>query len=660
MFDKVLVANRGEIAKRIITTAKALGYRTVAVYSEPDSQSPHVSLADEAVCLGAGAASDSYLNIDNILKAARMTEANAIHPGYGFLSENSAFAEACQLEGIIFIGPNTSAIELMGSKRAAKEAMITAGVPCIPGYEGKDQSDSVLIDAANDIGFPLMVKASAGGGGRGMRIVEAASDLAGAIKSARSEALNAFGSDELILEKALRACRHIEIQIFADNHNNVVHLGERDCSMQRRHQKVIEEAPSPVMTPELRDSMGKAAIAAARACNYQGAGTVEFLLDQHNEFYFLEMNTRLQVEHPVTELITGYDLVEWQLRVAAGEPLPRTQDQLTINGHAIEVRLYAEDPANNFMPQTGEIALWQPASHDDQTGEAYSGVRVDSGIQEGNTVNAFYDPMLAKFITWGENREQARRRLVRLVQDSHLLGLRDNRSFLSELLQSDTFIQGQTTTDFIETEFTANPSLSVQEVSNNEWMLAALLLSHGIENDNSRLQTSMIGERQLSLGCGDVKKICRIQQMDSHQFCLQLDDTVSIFHVISTDDNQLCYQLNNVRQTITFHKSKANGFSYSLWLASAQGNLHFHDLTFQTSQNEKAGSNKVLASMDGVVIDVLFSEGQTVKQGEVVAIIEAMKMEHPLKAGVDGKIRQIFASPGDQVKGRQLLIEVEE
>lgn len=441
MFNKVLVANRGEIAQRIIATAKALEYRTVAVYSEPDKKAPHVRLADEAVFLGSGTASDSYLNIEKILHAARITQSDAIHPGYGFLSENSNFAHNCSEQGITFIGPDSTAIELMGSKRAAKEAMLAAKVPCVPGYEGKDQNDATLIDAAERIGYPIMVKASAGGGGRGMRIVNEASELSSAIKSARSEASSAFGSDELILEKALTSVRHIEIQIFADTHGNVIHLGERDCSMQRRHQKVIEEAPSPALTPELRESIGQAAISVAKACNYVGAGTVEFLLTQENEFYFLEMNTRLQVEHPVTELVTSLDLVEWQLRIAAGEKLPRTQDQITTRGHAIEVRLYAEDPANGFMPQTGTISLWQPALTDSASGEAYPGVRVDSGIQEGSEVSAYYDPMLAKFIAWGENREQARRRLLRLVQDSHLLGLRDNRSFLSALLTSDTFIE---------------------------------------------------------------------------------------------------------------------------------------------------------------------------------------------------------------------------
>ncbi len=330
MFHKVLVANRGEIARRVIASAKSLGYRTVAVYSEPDCDAPHVRLADEAVCIGKGLASDSYLNINKLLHAARITGSDSIHPGYGFLSENPEFAETCNEQGLVFIGPDSKSIELMGSKRAAKEVMLASNVPCIPGYEGKEQSDAALTSAAESIGYPIMVKASAGGGGRGMRVVNHTSELEGALKSARSEAASAFGCDELILEKALTSVRHIEIQVFADTHGNTIHLGERDCSMQRRHQKVIEEAPSPAMTPELRELMGQAAISAAKACHYVGAGTVEFLLTSENEFYFLEMNTRLQVEHPVTELVTHLDLVEWQLRVAAGEKLPLTQDQIQL------------------------------------------------------------------------------------------------------------------------------------------------------------------------------------------------------------------------------------------------------------------------------------------------------------------------------------------
>ena len=384
---KILIANRGEIAVRVIRTARSLGYRTVAVYSEADAGALHVDVADEAVCIGAAPVGDSYLRSDKILQAAQLTSADDVHPGYGFLSENAGFAEACAEAGLVFIGPDAEAINLMGSKRLSKVAMIEAGVPCIPGYQDAEQSDDVLLKEAERIGFPLMIKASAGGGGRGMRLAHDASELPEQIRTARSEAESAFGSGELILERAVLQPRHIEIQVFADRHGNAVYLGERDCSIQRRHQKVVEEAPSPFVDPDLRQRMGEAAVNAAKACNYCGAGTVEFLVDEDKNFYFLEMNTRLQVEHPVTELITGQDLVAWQLKVASGEKLPLSQDEITLTGHAVEVRLYAEDPRNNFMPQTGRVEYWHYPERE--------GFRMDHGIQCGQLVSPHYDPMLA-------------------------------------------------------------------------------------------------------------------------------------------------------------------------------------------------------------------------------------------------------------------------
>ncbi|MBT7759614.1 MAG: ATP-grasp domain-containing protein, partial [Rhodospirillaceae bacterium] len=380
-FESILVANRGEIAVRVMSTAQSLGYRAIAVYSEADAQAPHVQMADDAVLIGPAPVGESYLDMARILKAAKASGAQAIHPGYGFLAENASFAQACEDAGLVFIGPGVEAIDLMGNKAAAKRRMIDADVPCVPGYEGDDQSDEAMIREANNIGFPLMVKAAAGGGGRGMRLVEQSGDVADALAAARSEALNAFGSDELILERAIIRPRHVEVQVFADSHGNVIHLGERDCSVQRRHQKVVEEAPCPVMTPDLRARMGAAAVEAARSIAYRGAGTVEFLLDGNGEFYFLEMNTRLQVEHPVTELITGLDLVALQIQVAEGRELGLNQDDITLNGHAIEVRLYAEDPAQDFLPVTGAIDLWRPA-----LGE---GVRIDAGIATGLEVSPF-------------------------------------------------------------------------------------------------------------------------------------------------------------------------------------------------------------------------------------------------------------------------------
>src|SRR5215813_2235847 len=462
-FAKILVANRGEIAWRVMRTAKAMGYRTVAIYSEADREAPHVEFADEAVCIGAPPVGESYLNIANILKAAHTSGADAIHPGYGFLSENAEFAAACEKAGLVFIGPPPAAIAAMGNKAAAKRRMIEAGVPCVPGYQGADQSDTALEKEARKIGLPVMVKAAAGGGGRGIRLVERESDLPEAIRTARAEAESAFGSGELILEKAVVDARHVEIQVFADAHGNVIHLGERDCSVQRRHQKVVEEAPSPAVDADLRRQMGSAAVAAARAIGYRGAGTVEFLLASDGAFYFLEMNTCLQVEHPVTEMITGQDLVAWQLKVAAGEKLPLSQDQVSFSGHAMEARLYAEDAYAGFLPQTGRVDVWRPA-----TG---AGVRIDHGMKEGLAISPYYDPMIAKVIAHGATREEARTRLVRALRETVVLGPTTNRHFLIRLLEHPQFAAGQATTAFL-----AKHAFPAPAVSDRHWQLAASLL----------------------------------------------------------------------------------------------------------------------------------------------------------------------------------------
>lgn len=461
-FTKILIANRGEIACRIQRTAQALGYRTVAVYSDADTHALHVQMADEAVNIGPAPVQQSYLNITAILDAARRTGADAIHPGYGFLSENPDFARACQNAHIVFIGPSSEAIELMGSKRLSKIAMLDAGVPCIAGYQGSAQDDATLQQEAERIGFPLMIKASAGGGGRGMRLVHQPEQLLEQLRTARSEAMNAFGSDELILEQALIDPRHVEVQVFGDRHGNLIYLGERDCSIQRRHQKVIEEAPCPVMTPELRQAMGDAALKAGRAVSYVGAGTVEFLLDRNGRFYFLEMNTRLQVEHPVTELTTGLDLVAWQLHIAAGQPLPLAQADVVLSGHAMEVRLYAEDPAQGFLPQTGDVLRWEPAAC----------VRIDHGLREDETISPFYDPMLGKIIAHGATREEARRKLLRAVEDTVLLGVTTNQRFLVDLLKQPDFIAGNFSTAFIAEHFGQLPP---QAPSTEQLSLAAAL-----------------------------------------------------------------------------------------------------------------------------------------------------------------------------------------
>ena len=673
-FTKVLVANRGEIAVRVIRSAQSLGYRTVAVFSEADANAPHVSMADEAICIGASPVNESYLVADKLIAAAKKTGADAIHPGYGFLSENSAFAQACVDANITFIGPCPDAIDLMGSKRHSKIAMIAAGVPCIPGYEGADQSDDVLKNAAIEIGMPVMLKASAGGGGRGMRLVTDANNLDELIKSARSEALNAFGSGELIIEKAVMQPRHIEIQVFADRYGNTVYLGERDCSVQRRHQKVVEEAPSPFVNPAMRQAMGEAAVNAAKSCNYVGAGTVEFLADSEGNFYFLEMNTRLQVEHPVTELITGLDLVAMQLRVAAGDKLSITQKDVTLTGHAMEVRLYAEDPGANFIPQTGLLNLWQPASGD--------GIRIDSGIksgiQQGQTVSPFYDPMLAKIIAYGENREEARRRLVLAVEDSKLLGIKDNRAFLASILRNDTFIQGNATTAFMGDDFSQDPSLQPLQAKETEVALAASILCalNSKVSTGTGWQNNRTGSRVIKLSCEDqtfelaltaVENTITVDFSAIELTCTDADEVPQAkpqqtIKIIEHAENTLKYLQDDVIRTITYSQTKGAGEALGcdqVHLAARYGNLTFTDISLQSAKKNKSGSDQVLASMDGGMVDVMVKVGDVVEVGQTLAVLEAMKMEHPLKAGVAGTIVKVLVQAGDQVKGRQKLIKIE-
>ena len=670
-FTKVLVANRGEIAVRIIRSAQSLGYRTVAIFSEADRNAPHVAIADEAICIGGAPVGESYLVADKIIVAAKKTGADAIHPGYGFLSENSAFAKNCVDAGITFIGPRPDAIDLMGSKRQSKIAMIAAGVPCITGYEGADQDEDVLKKAAIQIGMPVMLKASAGGGGRGMRLVTDAKDLDELIKSARSEALNAFGSGELIIEKAVLQPRHIEIQVFADSYGNTIYLGERDCSVQRRHQKVVEEAPSPFVSPEMRQAMGEAAVNAAKACNYVGAGTVEFLADSEGNFYFLEMNTRLQVEHPVTELITGLDLVAMQLRVAAGDELSISQEDVILTGHAMEVRLYAEDPGANFIPQTGLINLWQPASGD--------GIRIDSGLKEGikqgQTVSSFYDPMLAKIIAYGENREEARRRLVRAVEDSYLLGIKDNRAFLAAILGNETFIQGEATTAFIGENFKDDASLKPLQAQVKEVALAAALFSvkkDAVSNKNNSStgwQNNNVGSRILKLSCEDDVFELELSAINNHIKISYVDAADSkkqaSLEIIEQSENTLMYVFDDVVRTVVYNRtnSSLNGQGEALGceqvhLAASYGNLTFTDISLQSAKKNKGGSDQVLASMDGGMVDVMVKVGDVVEVAQTLAVLEAMKMEHPLKAGIAGTIAEVLVQAGDQVKGRQKLIQI--
>jgi geranyl-CoA carboxylase alpha subunit len=653
MFKKILIANRGEITCRIIRTAKALGYRTVAVYSEADAQALHVALADEAVCIGPAPVRESYLNIAALLAAARSTGADAVHPGYGFLSENDGFAQACLDAGLVFIGPDPQAILKMGNKAGAKRLMLAAGVPCVPGYQGTDQSDATLLAKAAEIGFPIMVKAAAGGGGRGMRLVEHPQDLAVALVSARSEAGNAFGSEELILERAVIEPRHVEIQVFGDKHGNIIHLGERDCSIQRRHQKVFEEAPSPAVSPALRAKMGAAAVAAARTVNYVGAGTVEFLLDRDGHFYFLEMNTRLQVEHPVTECITGLDLVAWQFAVARGEPLPLTQEQVQLNGHAIEVRLYAEDPYAGFLPQSGDVALWRPP-----TGE---GVRVDHGLVSGQTVSPHYDPMIAKIIAHGATRDEARRRLIGALQDTRLLGLSHNRAFLEAVASHPTFAAGETTTAFIAQHFDAaalvrpQPDSLAVALAGMLWFEASALAGMGA-SAAAPWRSSGPARWPMLIGEGEHRHAVHITATGAHSYTLEVGAALHHITLCERDGAALRLVVDGVQ------RHAAAVFAKGL-LHLELGNLSatFEDLTYAPPA-EAAGSaeSRVLAPMNGRVLAVDVQSGDTVVKGQRLAVLEAMKMEHQMLARRDGVVDQVAVRVGDQVATRALLVSLVE
>ena len=643
-FSKVLVANRGEIAVRVMQTAKEMGYKTVAVYSEADQYARHVQVADEAVFIGESKVSESYLSITKIIEACKKTGADAVHPGYGFLSENTDFAQACIDNNITFIGPTALAIELMGSKRLSKIAMIQAGVPCVPGYEGDQQDIDFLAEQARKVGFPLMVKASAGGGGRGMRLVHQDADLLEALKTARSEAENAFGSGELIIEKAVIAPRHVELQVFGDTHGNYVHLFERDCSIQRRHQKVVEEAPCPVMTPELRQRMGEAAVAAAKSCDYVGAGTVEFLLDASGEFYFLEMNTRLQVEHPVTEMVTGLDLVEWQLRVANGEKLPLQQSELTLKGHAIEVRLYAEDPRLDFLPQTGKILRWKPVES--------KNVRIDHGMLAQGEISPFYDPMVAKVIAYGETRTDAIRSLARAVEESVLLGVNSNKEFLVNLLRHALVLKGDTNTAFIQEHFQEDLSLNKQSLNLESLALVASLFT------NASTQSSWNTGISLSLPLKlryDEQKIDLIVKRDGSLVTVEACGETQSIDLLDQTAEQLIYVINGVRRKIDY-AIEAN----VVYLDSANGNVAVENITYLPPETaEVAGDGKIRAPMDGSIINVMVNAGDTVSKGQTLLILEAMKIQQQIKSDVDGIVGEIVGQAGQQVKKRQILLNVD-
>ena len=654
-FSKILIANRGEIACRIARSAKSLGYRTVAVFSDADAGALHVQQADEAVRIGPPAAKESYLNINALLAAAKLTRADAVHPGYGFLSENALFPRACAEAGLVFIGPPAVSIEAMGDKAKAKSLMASAGIPCIPGYHEADQTNDRLMKESRRIGFPLMVKATAGGGGRGMRLVSSEGELADALARARSEAAGAFGSDGLILEKAIADARHIEFQIFADQQGNVIHLGERECSIQRRHQKVIEEAPSLALSAELRTCMGEVAVAAARAISYVGAGTVEFLLDASGNFYFLEMNTRLQVEHAVTEAVTGIDMVEWQLRIAADDPLPLAQQDVRFRGHAIEARLYVEDPYTDFLPQSGTLADWRPATGD--------GVRIEHGVAPGENISPFYDPMLAKVIAYGTAREEARRRLIVALEDTVVLGLNTNRNFLVAALRHPAFVAGEATTAFIERYFPAGsdvmrrPNLNLRIVA-----LAAVLLFEARTRDPG----GAVATTQYWSSTGPANWSLRLTVGNSHQetvvavlgpdhYLVALGDHMIEVSIAERHDGAVRFTEGGVQKTARFAwQDKVLHLALDGLIAAVR------ETTLEISRPQKdSDSAELLAPMNGAIIAVHVKAGDRIVRGQRLVVLEAMKMQHEIRAPRDGVVLRVLVETGRQVATRQLLVELE-
>jgi len=662
-FNSILIANRGEIACRVIRTAKKLGYRTVAVYSDADASAPHVQLADDAVRIGPGPVGESYLVPELILQAAASSGAESIHPGYGFLSENAAFAEAVESAGLVFIGPTREAIDVMGNKAESKRRMIEAGVPCVPGYEGHDQSDKTLLAEGLKIDLPLMVKAAAGGGGRGMRLVHDQADLANAIKLARAEAEGAFGSGELILEKAIIKPRHVEIQVFADTMGNTVHLGERDCSVQRRHQKVVEEAPCPVMTPELREKMGQSAIDAAKSVNYRGAGTVEFLLDDSGFFYFLEMNTRLQVEHPVTELITGLDLVALQISVAQGEPLGLSQADITLEGHAIEVRLYTEDPSQDFLPASGPVDLWVPAPG--------VGVRIDDGISSGQAISPFYDPMVAKIIGYGPTRETARLRLIGALKETVLFGTPNNKDFLIQCLEKQSFIDGAATTAFIAEEF-SEADLAVAPVSFSDSAVAATLdlwlenkayFQHSLlvscELKNWTMASAMVSRKQYQFDetTHDLSISPVYSSVDTYQVTDATAEQSAVIQVLSIQANAAVVLLDGVKLVAQFMQRQRGQMYCSIGGRGA----FFKDLIIlDGALAEAVGGGRVIAPMHGLLLEVMVKPGDEVSKGQTLAVLEAMKMHYEIQAEIDGTVAEVTAVAGKQVAADDVLIDINE
>ncbi len=659
MFSKILIANRGEIACRVIRTARRMGLHTVAVYSEADAHALHVASADEALCIGPAPAKESYLRGDAILAAAKQSGAQAIHPGYGFLSESEAFAEACENAGIVFIGPPAAAIRAMGSKSAAKAIMQKAKVPLVPGYHGDRQDPEFLQSQADKIGYPILIKASAGGGGKGMRIVERTGDFAAALGSCKREAASAFGDDKVLLERYLRRPRHIEIQVFADRHGHCVHLFERDCSVQRRHQKVLEEAPAPGLGAERRGEMGAAAVAAAKAIGYVGAGTVEFIADPSGNFHFMEMNTRLQVEHPVTEMITGQDLVEWQIRVAAGEALPVAQDALEIDGHALEARIYAEDPEHDFLPATGTIehlATPAPNRH----------VRIDTGVRSGDTISPHYDPMIAKLIVWGPDRASALARMHVALGEFEIVGLTTNVTFLARLVASEAFANAELDTGLIErnhaTLFPPTPAASDE-------VLAIATLDELLRLESAAREHAVASSDPHS-PWGECDG-WRLNEDNHHVFIFREGErrsAVTVHYRRGLFELELPHGRRNVsgeRSGETLRvwlddRSVAarvvrSGRTIDIFQGAERHTLEIHDPGLH-ELDAGGGGGGLAAPMPGKIVAVLVETGATVEKGTPLLILEAMKMEHTIKAPAGGTVKELLYRVGEQVEeGAELL-----
>ncbi|MBS0527640.1 MAG: acetyl/propionyl/methylcrotonyl-CoA carboxylase subunit alpha [Proteobacteria bacterium] len=661
MFSKILIANRGEIACRVIKTARRLGIKTVAVFSDADRGARHVAMADEAVHIGGSPARESYLVVDKILDAARRTGAQAIHPGYGFLSENAGFAEACGKAGVVFIGPPPSAIRAMGSKSEAKKIMEKARVPLVPGYHGDDQSTELLAREAERIGFPVLIKASAGGGGKGMRVVDSAAKFADQLAGAKREAKASFADDHVLVEKYLTRPRHIEIQVFADTHGNCLYLFERDCSIQRRHQKVIEEAPAPNMDPVRRREMGAAAVAAAKAIGYVGAGTVEFIANQDGTFYFMEMNTRLQVEHPVTEAITGQDLVEWQLVVAAGGKMPLTQDQLTIDGHAVEVRLYAEDPNRNFLPSTGTLVhLRLPAEGPH--------VRVDTGVREGDTVTPFYDPMIAKVIVHDRDRTSAMRRMAALMGETEVVGVTTNAALLKALCSHPAFVGGEVDTGFIE-RHGGELFASAGQADDRAFAVATLARVAEWTSASNDPWDQKNGFRLLDTGYDEVRwkdgereVAVIVHRPRGGSLSLELPGGTIEANVRRGEDGRLAVRLGNDTFTAAVVRRAANdgGIDYTLFADGASRRLRLVDpLDVTQYESVATGDGSVRSPLPGKIIDLRVKPGDTVSRGQPLLVLEAMKMEHTLAAPADGKVKSVRYAVGEQVPEGAELVEFE-